>query len=261
MDECLFKAVTDVKNASFDRSKNTSTAMGQGSAKALSGSFLIINVFLNDQVSEWDNTDIDDVLTKMNSACAFMERSAAGYGVSLNVISTDKTKSLYLETTEKLPTDINDFVWIDLLFADTVYRTLQGYAENYFNLDSYDNWCVMFHLNKKGRSYAIPCDKANSDWANYNAERCVIFHTDDDTYAYYDSPGVYVHELFHLFGAVDLYTPYITDEDDSMLKIYFSNDIMRIIPTDDELASVSPYTAFKLGWVGYIDEQFLFLAE
>ncbi len=261
MEECLYKLVTDIKNNISGGEAYRSAAMGAGSASALDGNFLIINVFINDRVSEWNDADVAEVFARLGGACEFIESMADFYGVKPDITPTGKSDSLYLNTTEKLPTDINDFVWMDLIFSDTVYGSLEGYAEHYFDLEKYDNWCVMFHLNKKGRSYAIPCDKANSDWERYTAERCAIFHSDDDGYIYYDSAGVYAHELLHLFGADDLYTPYVTAAENALLENYFPNDIMRAIPLDTALASVSPYTAFRLGWVNHIDNQFLFLVS
>ncbi|MDD4124839.1 MAG: hypothetical protein PHW77_03840 [Eubacteriales bacterium] len=261
MEECLYKSVTDAINSQSSGEGCRSTAMSAGSAASLTGSCLIINVFLSDRVSEWNDADVEKTLLRLDRACVFTEGMANYYGASLDMISTDKTSSLYLETLDKIPTDINEFIWMDLLFSDTVYLSLSGYAEHYFDLENYDNWCVMFHLNKKGRSYAVPCDTANSDWEHYIAERCVVFHTDDDTYAYYDSAGVYAHELFHLYGAVDLYNPFISSADNALLDNYFPNDIMRMIPFDIELASVSPFTAFKLGWMNYLDDQFMFLID
>lgn len=259
MAECLYKAVTDKINSASSSDEYKSTAMGMGSASALTGNCLIINVFLSDSVSEWEDGDVEKSLSRLGNACDFAETLSAYYGQSLDITSTDKAASLYLKTSDKIPADINEFVWIDLLFSDTVYKSLEGYAASHFDLESYDNWCVMFHLNKKGRSYAIPCDRANSDWEHYTAERCVVFHTDDENYSYYDSSGVYAHELFHLFGAADLYAPYISNDDSDLLNNYFPNDIMRTIPLDIELASVSPFTAFRLGWLGYLDQQFTFL--
>jgi hypothetical protein len=261
MSKGLYQAVTEFKHTVPSGDEVKSTAMNMGSAKTLTGKCLVINVFLSDSVSSWKDDDIKVALSRLNKARDFTVSLASFYGGSLDLTATDQTTSLYIETKDKIPTDISDFVWIDLLFCDTVYGSLEGYAESHFDLESYDNWCVLFHLNKKGRSYAIPCDKANSDWQHYYAERCVVFHTTDQSYQYYNSPGVYAHELFHLFGASDLYTPYISDEDAKLLYNYFPNDIMNVIPLDLELASVSPFTAYRMGWLDYLDEQFYFLTD
>lgn len=262
MDACLYRLAAEYKNKTPEAlDSRRFLSMNAGSAPKLAGKTLLINIFINDLVSEWDEKAVLSVLEREQSACLFLENTAKSHQIPLEIEITGEKTSLYLETAEKIPTGVNDFIWIDLLFSHTVYTSLEGYIRRSFDTARYDGWCAVLCLNKKGQSFALSCDKEHSDWERYVAERAVIYHTDDESYAYFDSPGVYAHELLHLFGARDLYPPYVDSLKDSLLENYFPNDIMRVIPSDIGLAAVSPYTAFRVGWLGYLEEQFLFLVS
>jgi len=256
LDECFYKAYETAKTSQAEDKDKPATAMGLGSASSLTGKCIIINIFISDAVSEWNESDVREVLSRLEKAAVFLEETAAFYGRDTTVEYTGEKNSLYLETNKTLPVDMANFVWIDSLFGDTELRTLESYIKP--SAAGYDNYCAVLHINKKGRSYALAADKEYSDYKNYLAEKCVVFHTDDADYPYYDSPGVYAHEILHLFGAEDLYGSFISPDADKKLEHYFPNEIMRFV-SDIDQAAVSPYTAFRIGLTDYIDDQFRFL--
>lgn len=228
----------------------------EGSAKRLSGNCLIVNIFVDDAASSWNNDDIDNALRYISDAAFFLENEAALYGAELKLNFTDKNSSVYIKTSKNISPSGDDLLWIELMFADTVYRTLEGCASSYFDLDSYDNWCVLIHVAKAGRSYAIPCNSDYFDHEIYSSERAVMFYSADASKPYYSVAANYAHELLHLFGAQDLYEDAVTADSVTFIKHFFPNEIMFNIHDDIGTQAVSPYTAYRVGWSDTLTEPF-----
>ena len=237
------------------------TASYAGSASALRGKCLVVNIFLNDGESSWKENDIAESLSRLGKALDFLSAECASYGAQVEFTASDITYSPRLSTSEKVPSDMENTIWIDLLFGKTVFGSLQGYVNDQFDTASYDNYCVLIHINKQGRCYSLYCDRANYDWQFYNCERAVIYHTDDTSYVYCDYPAVYAHEILHLFGATDLYGEYVSDEAASIIEHYFPNDIMHSVGSDLGFFAVSPYTAYASGMTSALHEQFVAVSE
>jgi len=228
----------------------------EGSAKSLTGNCLVVNVFIDDRVSSWSDDEVESVLHYMDDSVLFLENEAARYGAELDLYSTDKEHSVYLKTSRNITTSLEEYLWIELLFADTTYRTLEGCVKSYFNLESYDNWCVMLHIDKNGRSYALPCNSDYYDHEIYYSERAVMYYSADTSYEYYSVAGTYAHEMLHLFGANDLYDTNVTDDTVKLLEHFFPNEIMRVVYNDLGTQAISPYTAYRVGWIGELTEPF-----
>ncbi len=228
----------------------------EGSAKRLCGDCLIVNIFVDDAVSSWKSDDIDNALRYISDAAFFLENEAAVYGTGLRFNFTDKNSSVYIKTSKNISSAGDDLLWIELMFADTVYRTLEGCAASYFDLDSYDNWCVLIHVSKSGRSYAIPCNSDYYDHEIYSSERAVMFYSADASKPYYSVAANYAHELLHLFGAQDLYEDTVTSNSVMFIKHFFPNEIMFNIHDDIGTQAVSPYTAYRVGWSDTLPEPF-----
>lgn len=228
----------------------------EGSAKKLTGDCLVINIFLDDMVSSWDSAEVESTLGYIKDAATFLENEASRYGADLALHYTDAASSVYIKTSKNISTSGDDLLWIELLFADTTYRTLEGCARAYFTLEDYDNWCVLIHLSKSGRSYAIPCNSNYYDHEIYYSERAVMFYSTDTSRPYYSVAANYAHELLHLFGAHDLYKDFVTGESALLVEHFFPNEIMFNIYDDIGMQAVSPYTAYRVGWSNVIAEPF-----
>ncbi len=221
---------------------------GEGSAKSLNGNCFVLNVFIDEKQSSWNNGKIETVLGYMEQAASFLESEGRRYGAQLSVTSSDRTQSAYLITSTKIPSDMSDFCWVEMLFSSTVYGTLENYAKSFFKAEEYDNWCVMLHIAKSGRSYALSCDSDYSDYRVYYAERAVMYYSEDPTYQYRSVVGTYAHEMLHLFGASDLYGDGITEDALQMLKHFFPNAIMHTVSNDLGMQGICPYNAYRVGW-------------
>ena len=221
----------------------------------------MINVFIDDAESSWTDAEIKETLSRVNTALDFINSAAASYGSDFAASATNVTDSPRLTTVEKIPSEMENYIRIDLLFGGTVYGSLAGYVAEYFDTEKLDNYCVLLHLNKDGRSYSLRCDIENYDWQLYTCERAVIYHPADVADIYYDHPAVYAHEILHLFGAYDLYGEFITAANDKAIDNYFKNDIMRTVGGDIDLLGVSPFTAYACGMTGILHEQFVRFAN
>ena len=62
--------------------------------------------------------------------------------------------------------------------------------------------------------------------------------------------------MLHLFGAEDLYVPYLAAGEDKRIEAYCPGELMRYVPTDIQETSLSPYTMFRIGWRNRLDRQF-----
>ena len=237
------------------------TAASIGSAREARGECLVINVFIDDAESSWTDAEIKETLSRVNTALDFINSAAASYGSDFAASATNVTDSPRLTTVEKIPSEMENYIRIDLLFGGTVYGSLAGYVAEYFDTEKLDNYCVLLHLNKDGRSYSLRCDIENYDWQLYTCERAVIYHPADVADIYYDHPAVYAHEILHLFGAYDLYGEFITAANDKAIDNYFKNDIMRTVGGDIDLLGVSPFTAYACGMTGILHEQFVRFAN
>lgn len=228
----------------------------EGSAKRLTGKCLVINLFIDDAVSSWSDADTENALAMVNAGADFISAQAEAYGAKLSLDVTDKHSSVYIKTSRSITTSIDDYLWIELLFADTTYRTLEGCASSYFDLDDYDNWCVMLHINKKGRSYALACNSTYYDYNIYTSERAVMFYSADSGYAYRSVAATYAHELLHLFGAVDLYDECLGSDASEALRHFYPNAIMSVVGNDLDMSGICPYTAYLIGWADSIPKPF-----
>ena len=67
-----------------------------GSAKTLTGSTLVVNLFLSDAESQWDSQSRTDAMEMLEEAFAFLTEEAARYGQEIRLTQTDKLASYYL---------------------------------------------------------------------------------------------------------------------------------------------------------------------
>lgn len=256
LENSLFFMSEELHSDTSWESNDLKHGQNEGSAKSLRGNCLVVNVFIDDRTSSWSDDEVETVLHYMDDSVLFLENEAARYGVELELYSTDKEHSVYFKTSRNITTSLENYLWIELLFADTTYRTLAGCVESYFDLESYDNWCVMLHIDKNGRSYALPCNSDYYDHEIYYSERAVMYYSADTSYEYYSVAGTYAHEMLHLFGANDLYDTNVTDDTVKLLEHFFPNEIMRVVYNDLGTQAVSPYTAYRVGWIGELTEPF-----
>jgi hypothetical protein len=232
-----------------------------GSAKRFTGDCMFYNIFIDDPGSSWDAGTVTALYALQNDAFRYLEDQAALFGHDLRCFATGAGNALYLHADFYIPDNDadEDIYWLDLLFMETEYGSVNGFLEIVsVNESGYDNYGVIINVNKQGRSYAVSCDSFYYDYENYYAERAVIFYSTDYSYDYCLSSSTIAHELLHLFGATDLYYP--RDGEDIRKQIimqYFPFELMHYIPYYMDDATISAYTAFRVGWRNTLPDQLL----
>ncbi len=242
------KGETDTQlSEGWENSIYLGTRQNAGSAKKLTGKVLVLNVFLNDTFTEWTDTDRKKVEDTVESACEWLVTKSRDYKDAVLAIDT---QSLFYVHSDTVPSNY-EMAFLDIMFQKTVYVDVNGYVERN-TPDGYDSVCVMFHVWKNGDDYCIPCDTANTDYHTYYGERAMFYYSKN---AGHDSSS-YVYMLLQLFGGEKLYGREDTEE----IKALFPDDILlqkNYLSLPLQSHSVSPLTAFLIGWNGSIDTQLI----
>lgn len=158
----------------------------------MTGSIHLICVFVNDSESHWTGPEIDEMYNGLWKDTAYLEAQAARYGVYL------KFSSGYFIST--VPANQEDR-WLDYLLETQFSNPDHDLAalENYYATSGGFNDCPMlFYFNKPGRCYSY---MATKPYYERSAEYAIYYPS---TMSSDRSPA---HELYHLFGAIDLYYP------------------------------------------------------
>lgn len=223
------------------------TRQNAGSMPKLTGKILILNVFLNDTFTSWTEANRKTVEENIDRACEWIVNKSRGFASANLAIDT---QSLFYVHSHTVPQNY-EMAFLDIMFQDTVYVDVNGYIEK--NTPSgYDGVCVLFHVWKNGDDYCIPCDKENTDYLTYYGERAMFYYSKNAGH----EPSSYVYMLLQLCGGELLYGR----EDTADIQKLFPDDILLSkkylsLPLQDY--SVSPLTAFMLGWNEYIDIQLI----
>lgn len=223
-----------------------------GSCSTLEGNCLIINVFADDSDSAWTATAKAEAMDMLYEGLEFLKQSALDYGV-------DDLEFTYVDVDMRVGTDAMDYTiggsYMLYAFEGTGYDGMADFVAAQSKGISYDNVCTIFHFNKHGRSYFVPCTEdytANSDWYY---EYGVLFYSKPGDGAYYSCASVYAHELLHAFGAKDLYAEAVTETGESLASLLFDCDIMRYEPTEISWCYIGPLTAKLIGWQNTLIDQ------
>jgi hypothetical protein len=250
----------DIENSvSWEQNPILDTAQNVGSAKRFIGDCMFYNIFIGDCESSWDPTSVGELYALQNEAFRYLEAQAGLFGHELRCYATDAQNALYIDTDTCVYNDADYHYWLDIFLMDTEYGSLNGLLEALLaNGPAFDNYGLIININKRGRSYAVSCDPAFDDYEEYYAERAVIYYTDDMDYDYVLCSATIAHEILHLFGAVDLYYPNDGEDIRKQLIIqYFPFEIMHYIPFYTDDATVSAFTAFRVGWRNTLPEQLM----
>lgn len=233
-----------------------------GSAKTLTGSTLVVNLFLSDAESQWDSQSRTDAMEMLEEAFAFLTEEAARYGQEIRLTQTDKLASYYLTFDQAVEDNLEYYQWTDQMLPQNGFADFAALLEDAVKQagEAYDNVAAIVHLNKPGRSYALPFHRGNEE--KYQAEHLVMFFNEDDSHPYYICPAAYAHELLHLFGARDLYDP---DGQNAAVKelaqSVCEDDIMLSISSNLYSRRVEDFTAHSVGWLTELPEEFVPLAQ
>jgi len=237
------------------------TEQNTGSAKRFTGSCMFYNVFIEDYESSWDADSIAGLLALQNEAFLYLEDQALNFGHDLSCFATDADSSIFLYIDEGLSRDPDDSSWLDLFLRRTQYGSVNGLLRSLTEIDPYhDNYGLIININKQGRSYAIPCNSACDDHENYYAERAVIYYSTDPDNEHILTGAMIAHVLLRIFGAVELYYPYDGEDfEKQVIMQFFPMEIMHYAPLNMSSATISAFTAFRVGWRNTLPDQLMTL--
>ena len=240
-----------------------------GSCGELENRTVVVSIFVNDTISEWDLDYCYDyevynrAWIDLDYACYWISRRAEDYG----------KKAEFIYDWDIHP-DLLYFGDFDIDFSSEIdYDTSDKAAWEYIEknidtkalLEEYraQNILYMLYINSYDDCEAITCTRSNYQGMSYPYEICFFFMNDDGEL---ECPAVFAHEMLHAFGAPDLYTSDgqygITDEYVKHCEDTQSNDIM--FTCYDRYSSMSYYTfisnevtditAYYIGWTDHSDD-------
>lgn len=211
-----------------------------GSARVLEGSIYVITFFVSEV--PWPEGYKMDLFKQMRDAESWLEWKAKEYGKTARFVNG--VHGLF----EPFETDIvPDYdsgkarSGIATKYLSQAGCPLNGYKDWVKKNSGCDQSLVFVIANKEGRGYASPIASGGSD---NSPEGAILYHS-------YNNPlyaGCIIHEILHLFGAVDLYHTCDQSEanDQKMEKMYPKEVMHRPYNPLKEL-QMSPLTAWLVG--------------
>lgn len=182
-----------------------------GSAGELRGTTVVVSVFADDNQNRWiwDKNDAIDnriaytMLKYTGIACDWLTSRAARYGAEAEFIY-DWSEDHELYCGVVLPLKLTDCMTKDLY--SPICQVLENKVDSRHLMEKYnaDNIVYFIISNTPYENGVRPCSMTqdNGNELPYGYEFAYIFAREDGMLI---SPGVFVHELLHLFGAPDLY--------------------------------------------------------
>ena len=233
-----------------------------GSAGELRGTTVVVSVFADDNQNRWiwDKNDAIDnriaytMLKYTGIACDWLTERAARYGAETEfVYDWSEDNELYCGVV--LPLKLTDCMTKDLYTP--ICECLEEKVDSRHLMEKYnaDNIVYLILSNTRYENGVRPCSMKQDAAGElpYGYEFAYIFAREDGMLI---SPGVFVHELLHLFGAPDLsyenercgisreYVEHLTEEE--------SNDIMFRVSAYGEKI-INALTETDAYFVGIID--------
>lgn len=217
------------------------SVVNNGSGKKLLGKTLIINVFVSDKNSEWDSDSVKKTLEKIEKGVKWLQTNAENNNVDLELSSTTSTTSLFYRSSSKLTNEAEDQIWINEMFSHTIYGSVDEYINSNCNVKNYDNYVVLFHLNKDGENNYGRYDSELFEKDLYKTERAVMYKG--------SSEKDYVRAVLYLFGAQSY------GEHETEAKTYFGNEIMLENSVFNDSLKLGEITSYLIGWTKSVHPQ------
>ena len=237
----------------------------QGSAKFLEGRNLLVCIFVSVGGAAWNPGDVTTAADNLKIAADFITDQGKKYGKTVEFTydfrqHTDLRYDMNFEGDFfRIPAD-GVFTAEDNATSDKTLKDMHAFIEEnipYNTLaDKYrtDSIGYVVFVNATGWEYATPYRSGYDSIERYH-ERAVIFSGNNGY------PSEYVHEILHMYGAVELYVDYARDGVSKEFVEYvaetYPDDVMRVCyQTRTRISnSISPVTAYCIGWLDSIPEQ------
>ena len=247
---CLI--VTLMSNGAFGEEElgNPRSSYGLGSAKYLEGKNVLYSLFVDTPDAVWQQADKEVALEKLQIATEYIEAAAEEYGVDTELIC-DWQEHVDLAGQADVSFPVRD----GENFEDRLDEEIAYWVENTVDYEvlkethEAEGAALLVFINNPSVSYAIVFDGTD------NPKESVIMFSKE-------APAVYAHEIMHLFGAHDLYEEAeFTSEVCTYVRETYPLEIMYRVTDvqgnsyEDEIVNtLSPITAYHLGWVDEIEE-------
>lgn len=233
---------------------NPRSSYGLGSAEYLKGRNLLYSLFLDTSESSWEEEEKEETLDMLKLAAEYIQDAAEEYQTKTELVC-DWQEYADLTGNAKVGFAIND----QMDFEDRLDEEIALWVEEKIDFEQLleDHRAVgialLVFVNNSGTSYAIVFDGIDNP-----KESAVLFDE--------KIPSVYAHEILHVFGAHDLYknAEYTSEVTDYVKEVY-PMEIMYTVTDgsgntcDDRIVNtISPVTAYHLGWIDYTEEVDLF---
>ncbi len=199
----------------------------KGDCKALTGKILLNFILVSDGDCIYTPEAVETFKKTNEESIEFMKMDAAKYGVSLEVICN------YVPCTMTVQIPRDDMQsWISTLAAEAGFADRSRISPSLEESFGVDSAPTFFCFNRSERSFCIPSSKESG------FEYGVLYGKTED----------FRHELYHLYGARDLYTP---ESINAIAQKYYFDSIMRRGANGTYVDSLS---AYLIGWTDQLDE-------
>ncbi len=206
-----------------------------GISATFTGDVLITVIFVNDPTSTWTEDKIATTKAGDSAMTAEILSEAASYGANLNITMD------YRQATVNITEEADAKTWAEQVIASAGLGSISTASAELERTSGVKEAPILFYVNATERSYALP-----NSWGD--TEYAIIWNCGSDTITYR-------HELYHLFGASDFYSPRAVME---RAQRYCPNSTMLF----DENAVTDDLTAYLIGWTDTLTDNALsFLQE
>ena len=225
----------------------------KGTCRDLRGTPLVLTIFVDDDVSGWDQAAIDRYLQNLlYPGLQYLQNQASRRGIPLEFktgqYATDPEQGTVVRYRCVVPEEHSlEVTRRDLL--DQVALSL-GFPSKVALYDTAREWSgeeqviLVLALNKPGRAYAYPDhDEDPGDQIEYCVVQTAFASGERQV------PASVAHEILHLFGAEDLYAEGdLRAGRDALARQYYNGDVMRNTYYNINQNTLGAYTLYSIGW-------------
>lgn len=222
----------------------------------------IVAFFMDDDESSWTQESVSKFYHKLvTPSVDFLEKSAAEYNVNLDFQVGHVATYEHPDT----PVKYNGIVEpnrdtsasrdiVDQAAAALGYSSKEEMHARFQEISGQEEIIYVFLLNKAGQTHASIYGNSSAA-VNYEGqlfEFCVIYTGFEEGVENVGSEAV-AHEILHLYGAEDYYTP---EERAVVASMFCPNDIMLCAQSDIRNYEVGELTAYSVGWFNIVPAAF-----
>jgi hypothetical protein len=212
----------------------------KGDASALVGRTAMLLFFVNDKISQWTPSARQKFSKTHDDAMKTITEKAKDFSVSVTIDTfvEEVTVPLSAEVGFNPTSEVSD-EWIDWIMSKYSKKFFKGYRKHYKETLGYDQVAVAFAFNRDFRACAQQAATSAPEYSFLDA---------------YASERTIIHELFHQFGAEDIYI--FENCMESVRKLNYAS-----VMAYKGGIHIDSITAYVIGWSNEIDDSGVKLLE